>query len=226
MKTIKTIKTCCALIGAATLFATPNLFANITGTGTATVNYNYGDKLINVAATSSTGADLGSFFYTFCLNSGVDVQTPGTYNYTISDSAIPGGPGNVLAPDPISIGTAWLYSQFRAGTLSGYADTAAINSDLQAAIWWLEGEAQGVNNYFVALAESALALDNTTIKGDANGAYDVVALTLTDAQGNYVQPLLGMVVPVPEPSTIVAGALLLLPFGVSTVRILRKNKLQ
>ncbi|HZI33513.1 MAG TPA: hypothetical protein VFF11_14325 [Candidatus Binatia bacterium] len=29
---------------------------------------------------------------------------------------------------------------------------------------------------------------------------------------------------VPEPSTIVAGALLLLPFGVSTVRILRKNR--
>jgi len=29
---------------------------------------------------------------------------------------------------------------------------------------------------------------------------------------------------VPEPSTVVAGALLLLPFGISTVRILRKNK--
>ncbi len=29
---------------------------------------------------------------------------------------------------------------------------------------------------------------------------------------------------VPEPSTIVAGALLLLPFGISTVRILRKSK--
>ena len=29
---------------------------------------------------------------------------------------------------------------------------------------------------------------------------------------------------VPEPSTIVAGALLLLPFGVSTVRILRRHK--
>jgi hypothetical protein len=31
---------------------------------------------------------------------------------------------------------------------------------------------------------------------------------------------------VPEPSTVVAGALLLLPFGVSTLRILRKNKVQ
>lgn len=31
---------------------------------------------------------------------------------------------------------------------------------------------------------------------------------------------------VPEPSTVVAGALLLLPFGISTLRILRKNKAQ
>jgi hypothetical protein len=226
MKTIKTIKTCCVLIGAASLFATSNLFANITGTGTATVNENYGDDLINVATTSSTGADLGSFFYTFCLNSGVFVNTPGTYSYTISDSAIPGGPGNVSTPDPISIGTAWLYSQFRAGTLASYSDTAAVNGALQAAIWWLEGEAGGVNNSFVALAETALSLNDTTIKDDANGAYDVVALHLKDSQGKDVQPLLGLVVPVPEPSTIVAGALLLLPFGVSTLRIMRKNKVQ
>jgi hypothetical protein len=31
-------------------------------------------------------------------------------------------------------------------------------------------------------------------------------------------------VPVPEPTTMVAGALLLLPFGASTLRILRKNR--
>jgi len=30
--------------------------------------------------------------------------------------------------------------------------------------------------------------------------------------------------PVPEPSTIIAGALLLLPFGASTIRMLRKNR--
>ncbi len=31
---------------------------------------------------------------------------------------------------------------------------------------------------------------------------------------------------VPEPSTVIAGALVLLPFGVSTLRILRKSKMQ
>ena len=55
----------------------------------------------------------------------------------------------------------------------------------------------------------------------SGGAYGVFALTLTDANRGYAQPILGMV---PEPSTVVAGVLLLLPFGVSTVRILRKDK--
>jgi len=30
--------------------------------------------------------------------------------------------------------------------------------------------------------------------------------------------------PVPEPSTVIAGMLLLLPFGASTLRVLRKNR--
>ena len=32
------------------------------------------------------------------------------------------------------------------------------------------------------------------------------------------------VTPVPEPTTLIAGALLLLPFGASTLRILRKRQ--
>lgn len=49
----------------------------------------------------------------------------------------------------------------------------------------------------------------TLIYSEVNGAPGVLQADLTS---------------VPEPSTVVAGALLLLPFGVSTVRILRKNK--
>ena len=30
--------------------------------------------------------------------------------------------------------------------------------------------------------------------------------------------------PVPEPTTVIAGALLLLPFGASTLRLLRKHR--
>jgi hypothetical protein len=235
MKTMKTIKTCCALLGAATLLTAPNLFASI-NTGTIDVNYDYGNHIFNVDTTPTSGADLGSF-QTFCLNSQTFINTPGTYSYTTSAAADPGNSGGVVDtvnPDPISIGTAWLYSQFRTGTLSGYTGSAADNTLLQQAFWWLENDIQGVggavNNSFIQTAETALSLDDTGILADAGvNNYGVFALNMVtlDANGrptqDKVQPLLGMV---PEPSTIVAGALLLLPFGVSTLRIMRKNKLQ
>jgi hypothetical protein len=105
--------------------------------------------------------------------------------------------------------------------LSGYTyGNAGSANDLQAAIWYLQGSAGGVDNYFVTDAGNALGAGSIT--NAADGAYGVFALTLTDANQNYAQPVLGMV---PEPSTVVAGALLLLPFGVSTVRILRKDKM-
>ncbi len=214
------------MIGAATLLVAPNLFASIVGNGNATVTYNFppgGDALLHVTVNSSSGDYLGSAFSSFCLNSGVPIVVPGTYNYAVSDDAV------LLNNAPISIGAAWLYSQFRAGTLgNGYADNATENGLLQAAIWWLQGQAGGSDNNFVAAAVSALTLSDVALQAQAIGSQldGVVVLNFTDANGAYVQPLLGVVVPVPEPSTIVAGALLLLPFGVSTLRIMRKNKMQ
>jgi len=40
----------------------------------------------------------------------------------------------------------------------------------------------------------------------------------------YSQGVLGGVTPVPEPTTMIAGALLLVPFGASTLRVLRRNQ--
>jgi hypothetical protein len=39
------------------------------------------------------------------------------------------------------------------------------------------------------------------------------------------QELIYNVTPVPEPTTIIAGAMLLLPFGASTIRLFRKNRI-
>jgi len=49
-------------------------------------------------------------------------------------------------------------------------------------------------------------------------------LTIMDQFSGNVSSADTSLTVVPEPSTVVAGALLLLPFGVSTLRILRKNK--
>jgi hypothetical protein len=43
--------------------------------------------------------------------------------------------------------------------------------------------------------------------------------------GSYSGDLTAALVPVPEPTTIIAGALLLLPLGASTLRILRRNRM-
>jgi hypothetical protein len=107
--------------------------------------------------------------------------------------------------------TAWLYSQFRAGTLTLHtglgsyfdADRLANAGGLQNAIWFLEDEG-GQNNGYVALAESALGTDLAGIKADSNGAYDVVALNRFDANGNLAQNQSAVV---PEPTT--AGCFLL-----------------
>jgi hypothetical protein len=47
--------------------------------------------------------------------------------------------------------------------------------------------------------------------------------TGSDQVGSYSGSLAAATA-VPEPSTVFAGALLLLPFGISSVRILRKHK--
>jgi hypothetical protein len=213
MKAMKTIKSCCALFGAVAVLTAPNVFATI---GTITLTEDYGNANGGGAFTAVTTGGLGTFD-TFCLQENVLFHPGNTYDYSTSSTVLPGG-------NAIAIGTAYLYSQFRLGTLSGYTyGSAASANALQAAIWYLQGQNFGANNTFVTLAETALGLNGTTIFNAADGADGVFAINLTDPNNNYYQPQLGWSA-VPEPSTVVAGALLLLPFGVSTMRILRKNK--
>jgi len=172
--------------------------------------------------------DLDRYFQTFCIEYNEEFNPGTTYNVGISPNARYGS--NPPNGDPVSIGTAWLYSQFAGGSLSGYnyaygGTRTPSAGGLQVAIWWLEGEATGTRNSFIDTAEVALygaghtgGIYDTMIKGDANGAYGVRALNL--GEPGLVQDQL---VIVPEPTTMVAGALLLLPFGLSTIRILRKK---
>jgi hypothetical protein len=158
-------------------------------------------------------------FATFCIEAQEHIGQPpsGPYTYTINTGAVDGdlGTGAIdphtgLPMDNISLGTAWLYNQFRAGTLTLAAGTGsyfdanrlAHAGELQNAIWYLEDEG-GQNNGYVTLAENTLGLTESQIKADANGAYGVVALNLFDALGNRAQDQLALepFQVVPEPST-------------------------
>ena len=205
---------------------------------------------------TATATGLGTF-QTFCLEFSEGFNFGGTYDFRKNTGAVVGG-GNTASPIPtdpttgltmdnISIGTAYLYSQFRAGTLTdnlghnyftfgNRKDNAGL---LQNAFWMLEDEIgpgsplYNLNNPYLLKAESALGGSSLSdIHGDSNGAYDVVALNLFNGP-NYQdvqnpagvhfhinQDQLGII---PEPSTVIAGALLVLPFGASVVRIVRRK---
>jgi hypothetical protein len=245
------MKKYCMVLTLAGVMVAANLFASMSVTlMNNTSQYSYStsgefravgnsdlDAVINWSAYSSltkgtvTPGDNGynsglnglAYFQTFCIEHN-EYFSPGvSYSAGISQNAMYGGQPN--GSDPISIGTAWLYSQFAAGILSGYTyayggGRVSTAGALQQAIWWLEDEVGGVNNSLVALAKDTLNKDDTTIRDDANGAYGVYALNL----GTPGQVQDQLVIVVPEPTTVLAGALLLLPFGVSTLRILRRNR--
>lgn len=110
-------------------------------------------------------------FITFCLQKTEYInyddlfEVGGINTYAMTDSTVRGG-HPVTGHDELSFQTAWLYTQFRAGTLAGYnyvpgAGRVASANELQRAIWWFENEelnpANVLGNIFVAAANNAVA---------------------------------------------------------------------
>jgi hypothetical protein len=62
------------------------------------------------------------------------------------------------------------------------------------------------------------------LKGNAQGLEAAAHIFVSTGDGNNGNPATGFASAVPEPTTMVAGALLLLPFGASTMRFIRKNR--
>jgi hypothetical protein len=126
--------------------------------------------------TSATSLAKNSF-QTFCLELDEPVANAGDF---IVNSFADNGGANTDAGDPLSAGTAWLYSQFARGVLANYdyvpgAGREASAGLLQEAIWGLEDEiaAPAANPYYI------LGLANGG-KADAEvGANSVYVLNIT-----------------------------------------------
>jgi len=174
------------------------------------------------------------YFQTFCTELNEEFYPGGTYNVTSIGNYVEFD-NNGGTKIPLALGVAYLYSQFAAGTLAGYDYTLAYSRqttwDLQNAIWDLLGE----GGYMASWIQTDLGNGlHTTSWADwtafANGRFGVSDMVLGApgaAQDQLVMtgsPSQGQSIPVPEPSTIFAGALMLLPFGASTLRILRKQR--
>lgn len=111
--------------------------------------------------TSATSLGVNSF-QTFCLEKDESVANNGHF---ILNSEAEAGGSDTDAGDPLSAGTAWLYSQFARGVLINYdytpgAGRLASAGLLQEAIWGLEDEiaAPAANPYYIlALANGGKA---------------------------------------------------------------------
>ena len=142
-------------------------------------------------------------FITFCLQRTeyLDYSTHfvvrGVSPFASSDDTAHGGDGS--GHDALSPQTAWLYTAFRAGSLTGY-DYDGVSrwqsaDDLQNAIWWFEDELlANPDNAFVTAA-------NFAVLNGWSGIGSVRALNLEFPDGREAQDQLALT-PVPEPATL------------------------
>lgn len=247
-------------IGVPSLFLASNVFAGLSttldlapngyrdqnfagGEFTALVNGG-GNYAANYSSSAQATVNSQTGFETFCVEIDAEFSPGSTYNTSIGNTILPSGAA-------ITIGTAYLYSQFAQGTLqkynynqnsSGIGSRAYTSDELQDAIWYLQGEITSAGdqytkgNYlysfggssfdptsdpFVQLAESMFGAN--AFASDANNNYGVQVLELTSANGSTAQDQL-VYTPVPEPATFAAGAMLLAPLGISALRTIRKKK--
>jgi hypothetical protein len=139
------------------------------------------------------------------------------YNYTALSAAplSPSGPMGTAA----AIDIEKLWAAYYTSALSDSSGVTA--AALQVAIW--EDIANKVSGYSLTVSgNNAVTSEATTMLanlGNLTAQADLEALVLSQSSGQ------GYVVAVPEPATMIAGALLLLPFGASTLRILRRKRM-
>jgi hypothetical protein len=150
----------------------------------------------------------------FCIDIAteqIEGQAYHDYSYTALASAPISAAGPMGAAAAIDIEKLW--AAYYSPSLSSVNAAA-----LQVAIW--EEVALGNGKYTLTVnGNTAVTDEATTMLGSLSGlTAEADLIALTDSGQGYV-------VAVPEPATMIAGALLLLPFGASTLRILRRKRM-
>lgn len=165
-------------------------------------------------------------FQSFCLEAWEPITVGRTYEVLLNDEAMSGGwrlnnePYGDDGGDVISPETAYLYTQFRAGTLAGYDFTPGNGREisagnLQKAIWYLEGE-EGWNALGV-LTPEARAFVTAAQQSGWTTIGDVRVLNVTDGKVPAQDMLTLVTLPAP-------GAVLLSGIGLGVVGWLKRRR--
>ena len=199
-------------------------------------------NVINPSGTPTTGT-----IYTYCTDVGIYWQSGQRYEAVqFSD-----GDANGIRPAWSALtesieNASWLYNTYYSNpNETSYITDAKKAAGMQLAIWkvlydtvdgtgiinptaWNTGNLQVTGgtannaNQGVSWASQLLADLNAA---RANNTFTVYSDTwLHPVNENSQGMIYNDLTPVPEPTTILAGALLLLPFGASTIRYFRKNR--
>jgi len=158
--------------------------------------------------------------YKIRLNAGPVLNT---FCIDVADSS-GDGPAEIVslanAPDswagPMGVAAATTIEKLWAKYYTGATASAPEAAALQLAIWMAIDTAK--TDYYLTFSGNPTATARASaMLGDLGTvAADLAAVTTPDFQD--------FIVPVPEPTTIIAGALLLLPLAVSTMRKARRQK--
>jgi len=157
-------------------------------------------------------------FETFCLERSEFLRFNQIYYVGFSDAAIFGGVGGQDPPgsgsDPLDPMTAYLYSQFITGSLSGYeytdvSDRIASADALQDAIWYIENEISalptGLATTFYNDADDTVNGSSPTWSGlgtvQVMNVYSSSTLECGVAQDQLVMR------PIPAPGAIILGGI-------------------
>lgn len=160
-------------------------------------------------------------FVTFCVQLHEPIVADDTKVYTVTGI---GTTSVGVGASTLTEQTAYLYSNFRAGTLTGYVGgTVKSANALQWAIWSFQGQwsLPAIDAPTTALANSFMALANTAVGNNTwDGFGSVRMMNLVDADNRNVQDQL-TTVNVPEPA-----AMLLIGAAVAGIAGLRRRRRQ
>ena len=148
---------------------------------------------------------VGTSFLTFCVEENEYFSPGSSYPFSVADYAFKGGISGQqsLNQDPLSNQSAWLYWEFRNGSI---ANTLPNEQALQAAIWFLEGEqgSAGIGSQYVLNAQLAVFQgwkNDGSVDGKIVEVLNLYTGTDPNNPDNQAQSQLGLF-SVPEPGTL------------------------